>query len=169
MLGRDTRVETPRLVLRPLTPDDAAALQRITDTPEVIGAIAFLRSPFTQDHARTLIAQSDDRNLFLGVWLRASRDLVGLFGIHDIGSGEVEIGYWFDVANHGRGFGQETLAHALAFLTRALPDRTIVAECAPANRVSWHLLTKAGFRATGENGHRPDRKRLVWAAPAGAT
>ena len=167
MLGKDARIETPRLVLRPLTPGDAAALQRITDTPEVIGAISFLRSPFTQDHARTLIAQSGDRNLFFGVWERATTDLVGLFGVHDIGDGEVEIGYWFDVANHGRGFGQETLAHALAFLVRSLPDRSIIAECAPANRVSWHLLTKAGFRPTGQDGHRPDRKRLVLAEPPG--
>ena len=166
MLRNDARIETPRLVVKALGPGDAAALQRITDTPEVIGAIAFLRSPFTQDHARTLIAQTDDRNLFLGVWVRATADLVGLFGIHDIGCGEVEIGYWFDVANHNRGFGQETLAHTLPVLARACTGRTIVAECAPANRVSWHLLTKAGFRPTGQDGHRPDRKRLALAGPS---
>ena len=87
--------------------------------------------------------------------------LLRVVGAHLRGEGAVEIGYWIGGAARGRGLGTEAVSATLAFLARRFPRRTVVAECRPANTASWGLLTKLGFRDTGEPGHRPGRRVLV--------
>jgi RimJ/RimL family protein N-acetyltransferase len=48
-------------------------------------------------------------------------------------------------------------------LKGAYPERRIFAECRPENVASWRLLEKVGFRASGADGVRSGRKRLVFA------
>jgi RimJ/RimL family protein N-acetyltransferase len=153
--------ETDRLDLRPLRPGDAAALQALTDDPTITEAISFLEAPFTLADATRLIAMNDGPgDCFLGIRLRAGGTLIGVAGAHLQGDSEVEIGYWLGTAHHGRGYASEAAVALAERLGTALPGRGIVAECRPANRASWRVLEKAGFRPTGAAGARPGRVRL---------
>ncbi|MCJ2096385.1 GNAT family N-acetyltransferase [Methylobacterium sp. J-072] len=170
------RLETARLSIAALRPEDAQDLRRLTDDPAITAAVDFLPAPFTVRDAEDLIrsgARGQDR--FLGAWMRGSgaqdadaeplpaaarSDLVGVVGTHLRGPGAIEIGYWVGGAARGRGFAFEAVSAILGLLARRFPARIIVAECRPGNVASWGLLQKLGFRDTGEEGHRPGRRLL---------
>ncbi|MGH1575405.1 GNAT family N-acetyltransferase [Methylobacterium sp. P31] len=167
-------IETARLSIAALRPEDASALRRLTDDPAITAAVDFLPTPFTLQDAEDLIrggARGQDR--FLGAWTRGADagasggsaralpvELVGVVGTHLRGAGTIEIGYWIGGAARGRGFAHEAVSAIIALLGQRFPARTIVAECRPANVASWGLLQKLGFRDTGEEGHRPGRRLL---------
>lgn len=161
------RLETARLSIGLLRPEDADELRRLTDDPAITGAVDFLSQPFTLDDARDLIrGGSRDTDRFLGVWSReeetpaGGRPLVGVVGAHLRGPGAVEIGYWMAGAARGRGLAYEAASALVGLLVRRFPSRTVVAECRPTNTASWGLLRKLGFEDTGEEGHRPGRRLL---------
>lgn len=162
-------IETPRLSIAALRPQDAQDLRRVTDDPAITTAVDFLPTPFTVRDAEDLIrsgGRGQDR--FLGVWMHdaeagqhaAASDLVGVVGTHLRGPGAIEIGYWVGGAARGRGLAYEAVSAILELLGRRFPARIIVAECRPGNVASWGLLQKLGFRDTGEEGHRPGRRIL---------
>jgi len=170
------RIETARLSIAALRPEDAQDLRRLTDDPAITAAVDFLPAPFTVRDAEQLIrsgARGHDR--FLGAWARpagapetgtgtspdpAGPDLVGVVGTHLRGPGAIEIGYWIGGAARGRGYAFEAVSAIIGLLVRRFPARIIVAECRPGNVASWGLLQKLGFRDTGEEGHRPGRRLL---------
>jgi RimJ/RimL family protein N-acetyltransferase len=160
-LDRLAGLETQRLALRPLSLADVEPFRRLTDDPAIAAAIPFIPHPFARADAEAFLAQRESgRDLFVGVWRRDAGDLAGVVGVHLRGEAEVEIGYWFGSAYHGAGYASEA-ARAVAMAVRGLfPDRLIYAECRPANRASWRVLEKAGFRPTGADGTRPERRRL---------
>jgi RimJ/RimL family protein N-acetyltransferase len=165
-------LETARLSIAGLRPEDAQALRRLTDDPAITAAVDFLPTPFTLQDAEDLIrsgTRGQDR--FLGAWTReaggtgapqasAGHDLVGVVGTHLRGAGVIEIGYWIGGAARGRGYAFEAVSAVVTFLGGRFPTRSVVAECRPANVASWGLLEKLGFRDTGEEGHRPGRRLL---------
>jgi [ribosomal protein S5]-alanine N-acetyltransferase len=157
-------LQTDRLHLRPLTLDDAAALQTVTDHAAITDFVHFLPQPFTVSDAEHLIlGKQDGRDRFLGAWLRGTEELVAVVGTHLHGANEVEIGYWVRPSHHRQGVANEAVRAVLAGLCGTFPDRQVVAECRPENAASWHLLERLGFRPAGENGRRPGRQRLVLA------
>lgn len=161
-------LETGCLTLRPLDRADVEPFRRLTDDPAIAAAIPFIPHPFTRADAEAFLAQRQNgRDVFIGVWRRDAGDLAGVVGVHLRGESEVEIGYWFGSAHHGAGYASEA-ARAVALAARRLfPDRLIYAECRPANRASWRVLEKAGFRPTGTDGTRPERRRLELAGETG--
>jgi RimJ/RimL family protein N-acetyltransferase len=155
-------VETARLRIALLAPDDAAALQALTDDPAITGAIHFLASPFTRADAERLV-RGDCHGVerFFGVRLRDDpRMLVGVIGGGLRGADEVEIGYWFGPRFWHNGFAGEAVGGFLALLAREFAGRRIVAECRRDNEASWRLLHRLGFRPSGEAGERPQREKL---------
>jgi len=160
-------IATARLRLAALSPDDAPALQRLTDDPAITAMIHFLTSPFTLADAQALIAgNSSGRDRFMGIFGHApdvSDGLVGIVGVHLREAADIEIGYWIASAMHGRGIAAEAVRGVLDWLAADWPERRIVAECRRENIASWRLLEKLGFRSTGAAGSRPGRQLLVLA------
>lgn len=156
-------VETVRLWIAPLRPGDAAEVQALTDDPVVTNAVDFLPERVSLDDARDLVAGGHHgRDLFHGVRERGHAVLVGVVGTHLRGEEAIEIGYWIGKAARGRGYGAEAVAAVIVALARRFPRRQVIAECRAANVASVGLLTKIGFRDTGEPGHRPGRTVFVW-------
>lgn len=156
-------IDTPRLRIAPLAPRDAAAVQALTDDPAITGAVDFLPEPFSLEDARTLILGAHrGRDVFLGVRERGQAGLVGIVGTHMRTVEAIEIGYWIGGAARGRGYAGEAVGAVVGLLARRYPRRLVVAECRPDNTASWGLLRKLGFRETGDEGHRPGRRLMVW-------
>ena len=158
-----TAIRTTRLCLKPLTVGDTPAFRAMTDDPRITEMVHFLHSPFTIEAAETLLL--DNRNgadCFWGVWLKSAATLIGTVGTHLRDRHEIEIGYWFSPALHGRGYARESLSALLPMLLSHYPTRHIYAECRPENTPSWRLLAGVGFKATGLEGHRPGRSKLTY-------
>jgi RimJ/RimL family protein N-acetyltransferase len=153
-------------MLRPLVPEDAEALQALSDDPAVAAAIPFIAQPFTLAAAHALIGKNGGgQDCFLGLWQRSGEALVGVVGLHLRGVADLEIGYRIGSSFRGQGYASEAGVAALELVGAALPRRRVIAECRPENLASWRVLEKLGFRPTGEAGTRPGRRLLVRAAP----
>lgn len=160
--SRFPATETARLRLRSLGRGDADALHAVTDDPVVGASIVIFSPPFTLADTQALLDRWDGRaDIMTGAWRKADGALMGVVALHLRGRDELEIGYWFGSAFHGQGYAGEAVSATVSSVRRYLPHRRIYAECRPANFGSWRVLEKAGFRATGEDGERPERKRLV--------
>ena len=155
---------TARLRLTALTGRDAEELRVLTDDPAITANVNFLPTPFTPDDSRALIRTNDgDRDRFLALRSRRTATLIGVAGTHLRGDDGIEVGYWIGRPHHGQGYATEALRGVIALLEAAFPDRRIFAECRPENAASWRVLGKAGFVATGLDGERPGRRRLILA------
>jgi RimJ/RimL family protein N-acetyltransferase len=151
-------IETARLVLTPLTRADAPAVARLTDDPAI--TISFLPKPFRLEDAETLIAGLDGgRHRFAG--LRADSALIGILGVFFHTASAIEVGYWIGTAHQGNGYATEALGGVVKALGAKMPGAAVFAECRDGNLASRRVLTKAGFRATGEAGHRPGMQRYA--------
>lgn len=156
-------IQSARLCVAPFVPDDADELRRVTDDPAVTSAIDFLPSHFSLGDARAMIRSTrNGRDVFLGARERDTGALVAVVGTHMRSLQSIEIGYWVGGAARGRGFGSEAVDAVVRMLATRFARHAVVAECRPENVASWQMLHKLGFRPTGDEGHRPGRKILVW-------
>ncbi|MFM7390288.1 MAG: GNAT family N-acetyltransferase [Vampirovibrionales bacterium] len=147
-------IDTPRLCLRLLRPDDAPAMVRIAQKPAVAASVAVIPTPYTLDDALAWIqlAQSEalqQRSRVFGVVLASdSQCFIGNAGIHRASPThpQAEVGYWLDEAYWGQGLATELL-HALcntAFTEMGISELT--ATVAVSNIASQRVLSKAGFQ-----------------------
>jgi RimJ/RimL family protein N-acetyltransferase len=148
------RVETPRLVLRCWSPEDAPRAKAAEDAsrdhlrhfmpwadrePEPLGD--------TVDRLRLFRAWFDQgEDFFFGVFLRADGACVGGAGLHPrVGKGGVELGYWVHADHLRRGFATE----AAGALTRAAFEvgrmRWVEIRCATRNVASAGVPVRLGF------------------------
>ena len=150
---------TDRLRIQRLTPDDAEELAAISNVPEVYQWMAFMEGGLPTAKAAALIAaQEETKEFFFAVRL-ANGPMIGAVGVIDHPDQTIEIGYWLGVDHQRKGYAYEALQGLLEQIaTRpSLASRPIIAETHPDNSASIGLLTKAGFRATGRPGPRPNR------------
>ena len=150
---------TDRLRIQQLIPDDAEELAKISDVPEVYRWMAFMEGGLPTAKAAALIAaQEVTKEFFFAVRL-ANGPMIGALGVIDHPDDTIEIGYWLGVDYQGKGYAYEALRGLLEQIAGrpSLASRPIIAETRPDNSASIGLLTKAGFRATGRPGPRPNR------------
>jgi RimJ/RimL family protein N-acetyltransferase len=142
---------------------DVDDLVHITDTPGVLDTFDLFGPQFTADMAARVIEGGfGGVSLFLGIRLREKRTLIGCMPMAEPNADEIEIGYWLGVDFRGRGYAIEAVSALTGCLRNRFPEKSIVAECRPENIPSWRLLERAGFHATGTDGHRPGRQKFIW-------
>jgi ribosomal-protein-alanine N-acetyltransferase len=150
-------IETPRLILRPFTLDDAANHARIYAKPEVTRYLS--RGPFLGEEAARRSRAS--LNLFIdhwkehgfGVWAvidRATGALIGQCGLKYLpDSPEVEILYALDTPYWGQGVATEAAAAALRHGFESTRLERIVAVAMPEHRRSHRVMEKLGMTYEG--------------------
>ena len=148
-------LETPRLRLRWLTPDDAPALFAVFGDPEVCRY--WSRPPLADvDDARALQAEISasfaERSLFQ--WGIAERDggrLVGTCTLASISAehARAEVGFALARACWGRGYVAEALPVLLRFAFDTLGLHRLEADADPRNAASIRALERVGFVREG--------------------
>ena len=147
-------LETPRLLLRPFGPGDAALMHPIYSDPDVMRYVA--TGPMESIHVteRLLhdydVHQSRHGYSFWAIVERASGTLIGDSGLYRTPAGEVELGYTLGAAWWGQGYATEAASHWLGAAFGDLEIFEVVALAEPANRPSLHVLEKLGMRRDGE-------------------
>jgi RimJ/RimL family protein N-acetyltransferase len=102
--------------------------------------------------------------------------LLGSVGLHEVGSGRPDIGYWVARGSRGRGVAPRAARLMRDFATERLGLPCVEVLVHPENASSQRAAEKAGFTRTGEyrrspRGSGPDDTHLVvfsWPDDAGA-
>jgi ribosomal-protein-alanine N-acetyltransferase len=148
------QLETERLILRRIQPDDAAAVYRIFSDPEVLHYYDI--SAYTSiDQAHKLIKRLDTRleqrtGIRWGITLRGEDVVIGTFGFgwtqHNH---QGEIGYDLARDYWQQGIMSEALTAAIRFGFEVAKLNRIQAHVIPGNIASEKLLLKHGFTREG--------------------
>jgi 8-oxo-dGTP diphosphatase len=145
------RIETLRLVLRPLRLEDAADIQRMASEWEVARYTANIPYPYEAGMAEAWIkTHRDDFEIVFAIERRQDSAFVGCIGVEpDAATREAEFGYWIGKPYWGAGYATEALSGLVdyAFVTFDV-DRARAAAM-PDNRASIRVQEKVGFRYVG--------------------
>ena len=143
---------TERLLLRPAWPEDADALFGGIADEAIVRNLARAPWPYLPKHAREFVMQAQDphfQRFLITLPTQSGSEVIGCIGIHPMGNGEVELGYW--VARHrwGHGFASEA-ARGVLDVAKLLGHTRIVAGHFIDNPASGRVLRKIGFVPTGK-------------------
>lgn len=145
---------TPRLLLRPAWPEDAPALATAIGHEAVARMAARVPHPYTLADARHWVAQpcgaTEPRFLITALDRDGPPVLIGGIAIIRGDTGH-ELGYWLTPSAWGRGYATEAGRAVVAMARHALPIRQLGAWHFADNPASGHVLTKLGFRPTGQS------------------
>lgn len=141
-------LETPRLLLRPITLQDTDALLAIWGDPETM---RWYPAPLDREGMVQRIQQQIERYQSgtgqLGVLLKQSGALIGNCGPvwHDVdGAHELEIGYSIRRDHWGKGYAPEAALAALAYVRDSLHKLDPISLIRPGNLPSRRVAEKNG-------------------------
>lgn len=144
-------LETARLALRELNPEDAEFILELVNEPDWLRFIGD-RGIRTVESARDYIVNGPVkmyRQLGFGLWLvnaKESGASVGICGlIKRKGLCDVDLGFAFLSRHQRKGYAFEAAAATLAWGGKELGLRRVVAVVSPENVPSCRLLEKLGF------------------------
>jgi [ribosomal protein S5]-alanine N-acetyltransferase len=149
-----TILETERLLLRELTPDDAAFAFELNSDPEVVRYTS--DGPFdSEEQARTFLENYSDyvHNGYgrWGVVLKETNELLGWCGIkRDRETQEIDLGFRFFRRNWNKGYATEAASVCLDLGFNQLNMERIVGRAMKANTASARVLEKVGMRFVEE-------------------
>ena len=150
------RLQTERLVLRPLTPHDAPTLSRLAGRREIADTTISIPHPYSEEQARQWIAGNVDlfaRGKFVvfGMELKRERTLAGTIGLREIDSehSQAELGFWVAVGCWGRGYATEAAGAVVSFGFDQLGLNRIYAHHMVRNPASGGVLAKIGMKQEG--------------------
>lgn len=170
------QIETERLLLRPWQPEDAPRLKAAIDAnlehlrawmpwarhePSALETITARIARFEHDFAAGLDAT-------YGIFARDDRRVLGGTGLHLRIPGGVEIGYWLDHREQGRGFATEASQALIAEAFRHPEVSRVQIRCDPRNTRSAAVPRRLGFRhveTLAGQVHAPDgseRDTMIW-------
>jgi RimJ/RimL family protein N-acetyltransferase len=149
-------LQSERLLIRPLSPDDLDRHFAIYSNPDVVRYL--YEEPFDREGAREHLKRRSSIDLptegswiNLGVELIEGRVLIGEVGLALVSAvhAHCEVGYVFDPAYHSKGYATEatTLMVELAF--SALEAHRVSARLDARNVASARVLERLGMRREG--------------------
>ncbi|MDP4918510.1 MAG: GNAT family N-acetyltransferase [Haliea sp.] len=145
-------LHTPRLLIDPLTEDDAAFMLALLNDPDFILHIAD-RGVRSIEQAKQYLRDgplASYRENGFGLWAVrpvGGGEPLGICGlVKRAGLSDVDIGYGFLPAARGRGLAHEAAVAVLGYAAGELSLRRLVAIVAPANTPSRTLLEHLDFR-----------------------
>jgi len=149
-------LETQRLVLRPWTLGDAAALQELAGQREIADTTISIPHPCTEENAREWIAEkaqafAERKGAGFGLELKETKQLIGAVGLREmrLEHGEAELGFWLGVLWWGKGYGTEAARAALRYGFAAIGLNRICAHHMVRNPASGRVLEKIGMKREG--------------------
>jgi RimJ/RimL family protein N-acetyltransferase len=143
---RTPTLQTTRLHLRPIAPDDAPAIHAYMSDPIVT---AFLPEGIFDEAAARNFAQkqSGEDATEVAVIEKASGQLIGHMPFHLWFSPETyEIGWAFSRAAQGKGYATEAAGALMTYAFETLKAHRVIATCQPENPASWRVAEKLGLR-----------------------
>jgi RimJ/RimL family protein N-acetyltransferase len=158
-------LESERLRLRALRPDDAASIAIQVNDWEVVRYTTSIPYPYDVPMAREFIASQAARwavwrpdtvpveEVAFAIERKSDRELVGCIGLQPgetpSGPRGLEFGYWIGKTYWNRGYASEAVATLTRFAFEKLGVEEIWAAAVPVNDASHRVLEKNGFVIAG--------------------
>jgi RimJ/RimL family protein N-acetyltransferase len=143
-------LQTPRLILRQFTLDDAPLLQELNGDPEVV---KYVHEPVmdsvekaTQVLKNIILPQYHLYNM--GRWavhLKDNNEFIGWCGLKTIGN-VIDLGYRFHQRNWGKGYATESAKHVVEYGFKVLHIPVITGHAHIENTASQKVLEKTGLQ-----------------------
>jgi RimJ/RimL family protein N-acetyltransferase len=150
-------LRTPRLVIRPVRPDDLEPLFERRNDPAVAELQAWA-TPYPRERAEEVITevlaqegQPVDGQWFMATVVEAATgEVVGDLVMHPTNElRTAEVGYSFSRPHWGKGYASEALEAFVAWILEALPVTRVSAGLHPDNRASAMVLERTGLLYEG--------------------
>ena len=139
------RIETARLILGPVTLDDAPAVFQWAGDPEVNRYMSYPLHK-SVDETRAWISSITPDALEFGFYRKDNGQLIGTGGVGKNTDGVHELGYNLRRDAWGRGYATEAAQAMLAWAYHSLGVRDFVLGHAILNRASGNVARKCGFQ-----------------------
>jgi RimJ/RimL family protein N-acetyltransferase len=145
------------VVLEPMAPRHASALQELASDPAVV-ATTNLPSPYPPDGAEVFVRRVEAGRAAGTDYAFAvvvDGTLVGACGLHGVGGTprRAELGYWIGRPYWGRGYASAAARQAVAWGFSELGLDEVQSSCLERNPASRRVLGKTGFRPVGVGRH----------------
>jgi len=145
-------ISTKRMIIRNFTPEDWRELQEIIVDKEA-SEYAIYDYPFPTGEKEVkeianLFSQGDS---FLAVYEKAEKKIIGYIAINSEKQFEYNLGYCFHSNYQEKGYATEACIAVVNYVFNNLNAEKFVTGTAVSNEPSCKLLTKLGFRKTGES------------------
>lgn len=154
-MAHASELQTKRLTLRPLTPEDLGAAHRVFDDPDVRRHL-FDDESVAVETARSLLRRSErdfaggSVGLF-GIRLRGSRGMIGFCGFFVVeGVGEPELSYGLLPAAWGRGYATEAARAVARFGLETAGFGRVLVATDEANVASVRVIERLGAKRLGK-------------------
>jgi [ribosomal protein S5]-alanine N-acetyltransferase len=154
--GKNTLLQTARLLLRPLKLDDAPILSSLAGRREIADTTISIPHPYSEEQAREWITRhlgptDTTKEIVFAITFKAAESLIGTVGLREIDRehSQAEMGLWIAVEAWGKGYATEASAAALRFGFEELQLHRIYAHHMVRNPASGHVLRKIGMAQEG--------------------
>jgi [ribosomal protein S5]-alanine N-acetyltransferase len=152
-------LETGRLMLRPLSQDDAPSITALVNDWDVARSMLVIPHPYELKHATDWIATHAEglaagREIHWGITKRDDAgnagELLGVIGVHvQRLHHRAGFGYWLGKAHWGQGYATEAVTAVVRYCFESLSINRLWAEHFPDNPASGRVLEKAGLAREG--------------------
>ena len=156
MVTRQPTLQTARLILRPLTLQDASNLSRLAGRREIADTTISIPHPYSEEQARRWITETADlfakrKSVVFAMESKGEGMLAGTTGLRDIDAEhlQAELGFWVAVEWWGQGYATEAARAVVAFGFEQLGLNRIYAHHMVRNPASGRVLAKVGMKQEG--------------------
>ncbi|MFC2139985.1 GNAT family N-acetyltransferase [Bacteroidota bacterium] len=145
-----TKISSERLILEPLSKEDAQAMLNYRSLPEVYKYQGW--QPENVDDAEKFILKHNTMEsggwMQLAIRLREDGKLIGDCGMHFIDDEfkQIEIGFSLSPVFQGKGYATEAVSCLLDYIFTTLRSHRVYGSCDPDNLSSIKLMTRIGMR-----------------------
>jgi ribosomal-protein-alanine N-acetyltransferase len=141
-------ITTDRLILRPLTLDDAEAAFEWTGDDRVAEYMIYSTHESVETTKEWLRSIKPSENVF-GFVRKSDDKLIGSGGIRRLDDGFWEFGYNFRFNCWGMGYATEASKAMIEYVRSKYGDIRLRSECAVENTASAHVIEKCGLHFIG--------------------
>lgn len=152
----DIRIETERLILRPLRLEDALLLHPLINDADVAKYMVAIPHPYPPNSLTIWIRQAREamkreERIEFAILLKDTGNPIGVCAFNKISwiNQNAELGYWLGKPYWGQGIMTEAARAAIAFGFEKLKLERIYANCFEQNIASAKVLEKAGLKYEG--------------------
>jgi [ribosomal protein S5]-alanine N-acetyltransferase len=144
-------LRTARLTLRPFTPEDAPAVQRLASAYEIALNTMSIPHPYPEGAAAEWIARHDEDFAEERIvhWAIDDGEVTGAMGLILKGDAIAELGYWIGLPYWGRGYTTEAAEAVMRWGFEEKKLHRIFAAFFSRNPASGRVMQKLGMTLEG--------------------
>lgn len=143
-------IRTKRLILRPFTIDDAAAVQSLAGNFNIAKTTLNIPHPYEDGMAEKWIASlqplwESRTGVVYAIALAQTNAMIGAVDLHNLTESQAELGYWVGEPYWGKGYCTEAAEAMIRFAFTKLSLELIIAVHLETNPASGKVLRNVGM------------------------